>query len=321
MKTDRRSFVLGTSRLLAAAAVSATIPSRSVAQLVQGSEAAPAGLPAGAVSRFVKVNGIRLHLVEMGSGPVLLLLHGWPQTWYAWRDHLPALAARFRVIAPDMRGTGLSERTKAGYDKRTIAEDLRGLISSAGVSEAHVVGHDMGGKAAYVLAHLYPESVSKLVLVDCLLPGTENMDALRGGAWHYGFHMAADMPEVLTRGRERDYIRAQIKAWFRNKDAIGEAAISEYARQYATPGGMTAGFNYYRTLRDDASFAETLRGRKLAMPIMTITGRYGVGDKLASSLKGMAENLTSIVVEDSGHFVAEETPDVFREKLIAFLSA
>ena len=132
----------------------------------------PAGeLPAGATSHFAQINGIRLHYVSIGSGPVVILLHGWPQTWFAWHGLMPHLATRFRVIAPDLRGTGLSERTKSGYDKRTIAEDVRALIVHAGVTQAHVVGHDMGGKAAYVLAHLYPEIVAKLVLVDCLLPG------------------------------------------------------------------------------------------------------------------------------------------------------
>jgi pimeloyl-ACP methyl ester carboxylesterase len=320
MKPDRRAFVLGSSHALLAAA-SAAVTSRAMAQLAQEPESKPLGLPAGATSRFATVNSVRLHLVEMGSGPVVLLLHGWPQTWYAWREHMPALAQQFRVIAPDMRGSGLSERTKAGYDKRTIADDLRGLIAHAGVSKAHVVGHDMGGKAAYVLAQLYPTTVEKLVLVDCLLPGTENMDALRGGAWHYGFHMAPDVPELLTKGRERDYIRTQIKAWSRKKDAIGEAAITEYASHYARPGGMTAGFNYYRALREDAPFVATLRGRRLPMPVLTIAGRYGVGDKLAASLRDEAGSLTSIVAEDSGHFVAEEVPEFFRQKLTEFLTA
>lgn len=263
---------------------------------------------------------MRMHYVALGSGPVVILLHGWPQTWFAWHGVIPRLAMRFTVVAPDLRGTGLSELTKAGYDKRTIAEDLRALIAHTGAAEAHVVGHDMGGKAAYVLAHLYPKIVSKLALVDCLLPGTENMDALRGGAWHYGFHMAPDIPEMLTKGRERDYIRAQIKAWSRKKDGISDAAIEEYARHYAGPGRMTAGFNYYRALREDGPFVATLRNRKLPMPVMTITGRYGVGDRLTDALRAEADNLTSVVAEDSGHFVAEEVPEFFCEKLESFLS-
>ena len=204
--------------------------------MAQGSPS-PNGLPESAASRFAQINGMRTHFVEMGEGPVLIPLHGWPQTWFAWRGVMPRLATRFLVVAPDLRGTGLSERTSAGYDKRTIAEDIRALVASLGVGQAHVAAHDMGGKAAYFLAHLHPEVVSKLALVDCLLPGTENLDALRGGAWHYGFHMTPDTPEMLTKGREREYIRAQIKAWSHKKDATGEDAIAEYASHYATPGG------------------------------------------------------------------------------------
>jgi pimeloyl-ACP methyl ester carboxylesterase len=132
----------------------------------------------------------------------------------------------------------------------------------------------MGGKAAYMLAHLHPECIEKLVLVDYLIPGTENMDALRGGAWHYGFHMAPDIPEMLTKGREREYIAAQIRAWSYRKDAVAEASIGEFARHYASLGGMTAGFNYYRALRGDAELAASFEGRRLDMPVLAIGGRH-----------------------------------------------
>lgn len=323
MQTDRRSLVIGLSRALLAGAAAGTIARGDAAAQEAQRTPAPkqAELPPGATSNHARVNGVRLHYIAAGTGPLIVLLHGWPQTWYAWHAIIPTLAARYRVIAPDLRGTGQSERPAGGYDKRTIAEDLRGLIGHAGAAQAVVVGHDMGGKAAYVLAHLYPDLVTRLALVDCLLPGTENMDTLRGGAWHYGFHMAAKVPEMLTKGRERAYISAQIKAWSHNKEAIGEAAIDEYARHYAGPGGMTAGFNYYRALREDAPFAATLRGRKLAMPVLAITGRFGVGDKLANALKGEADRLTAVVVEDSGHFVAEESPATFTRELERFLAA
>ena len=320
MKADRRKFIVqGTEMLFLGTAAMAMFQSEPSAQTPPSKTDVATPLPAGATSKFAKVNGIQMHYVTMGSGPVVLLLHGWPQTWFAWHDIMPRLAGRFTVVAPDLRGNGLSELTPSGYDKRTIAEDLRSLIAHLNVAKAHVVGHDMGGKAAYVLAHLNPESVSTLTLVDCLVPGTENLDALRGGAWHYGFHMAPTMPEMLTKGREREYISAQIKAWSRKKTAISEDSISEFAHHYSGEGRMTAGFNYYRALRDDAPFVAPLRGRKLAMPVLTIAGRYSAGDKLAESLKAEASNLTSFIAEDSGHFVAEESPDFFIAKLEQFL--
>lgn len=272
MKIGRRSFMVGASN--AAAAGLGLSAKAGASRAARPSLSTP--LPKGASSRFAEVNGVRLHYVIAGSGPTLILLHGWPQTWFAWRDTIDRLSNRFTLIAPDLRGTGLSERTPAGYDKRTLATDIRDLIAHAAGGRAHVVAHDMGGKAAYMLAHLYPQSVAKLVLVDCLIPGTENMDALRGGAWHYGFHMAPEIPEMLTQGRERAYIAAQIRNWSYRKDAVTEEAISEFARHYATPGGMTAGFNLYRALREDAPLAASFTD-KLDMPILAIGGRHGVG--------------------------------------------
>ncbi|WP_244594695.1 alpha/beta fold hydrolase [Methylosinus sporium] len=307
MTIDRRAF-------LAAAGAAAT----------QGiSERARAARlpPAGAESRFLEVDGLRLHFVTLGAGPAVVLLHGWPQTWFAWAATMERLARRFTVIAPDLRGVGLSDRPPSGYDKRRIAEDIAALIDRAAGGRAYVVGHDMGGKAAFMLALLHPEKVARLVLVDCLVPGTENMDARRGGAWHYGFHMAREIPELLTKGRERDYIAAQIRAWSFREDAVSAAAIDEFARHYATPGGMTAGFEYYRALPEDARSVAALADRRLDMPVLAIAGRHGVGERLAEALRPKARALSSIIVEESGHFVADEAPEVFWREAERFLSA
>lgn len=183
-----------------------------------------------------------------------------------------------------------------------------------------VVGHDMGGKAAYVLAQMRPELVTKLCLVDCLIPGTENTDPLHGGAWHYGFHAAAGFPEMLTAGRERDYIRAQIKTWSYRKDAISEAAITEYARHYATPGGMTAGFNYYRALPQDAAIVASFGDRRLRMPVLTIAGQYSAGSRLEDAVRPRADHFTGTIAPGCGHFVAEEAPDFFLQALRQFIT-
>lgn len=278
-------------------------------------------LPPGAESRFATLNGVRLHYVIAGSGPALVLLHGWPQTWFSWSETMRTFADCFTVIAPDLRGLGLSERIASGYDKRNVADDIKALIDHEAGGRAAVVGHDMGGKAAYVLAHLHPDSVSRLVLVDCLLPGTENADALHGGAWHYGFHMAPDIPEMLTAGRERDYIRAQIRAWSHRKDAVPETSVIEYARHYATPGGMTAGFDYYRALPRDAALMASFGERKLAMPVLAVAGRQSVAGRLGSALRDRAEFLNEVLVEACGHFVAEEAPGPFHEAVRRFLPA
>lgn len=277
-----------------------------------------AALPKGAKSEFTHVNGIRMHYVKMGKGPLLILLHGWPQTWYEWNKVMPILASKFTVVVPDLRGLGLSQKTQTGYDKKTIASDIAELIKHFGGSSAFVVGHDMGGKAAYVLGLLYPELVTKLILVDCMPPGTENMDSAKGGMWHYGFHIAADFPEMLTKNREREYISAQMRKWAHQKDAITPHAVDEYAKYYASPGGMTAGFNYYRALPDDAKFVSTYADRKFSMPILTIAGRYGVSDNLFKAMIPKADNLKGAIAEESGHFVPEEAPTFLVEQILHF---
>lgn len=307
-------MILERRRLLALLSGAALAP-RAI-----GAEADEPPLPEGWESRFTRGAGVRLHYVVAGSGPPVVLLHGWPQTSFAWRGTMERLAARFTLIAPDLRGLGRSERPAGGYDKRSIAADICALVAEAAGGRAAIVGHDMGGKAAYVMAHLHPECVERLALVDCLVPGAENMDARRGGAWHYGFHMAPEIPELLTQGRERDYIAAQIRAWSHRKDAVSAAAIAEFARYYATPGGMTAGFAYYRALPEDARLVASLGARRLAMPVLAIAGRQSVGARLAEALRPTADRLTAEIVEDCGHFVPDEAPDLFCSALLRFLS-
>jgi pimeloyl-ACP methyl ester carboxylesterase len=269
----------------------------------------------------VTVNHVRLHCLEQGNGPLVILLHGWPETSYEWRFTMVSLSHKYRVVAPDLRGLGQSEKTPLGYDKKTIATDIKALIETLGEQQAIVIGHDMGGKVAYVMAHLYPENVKKLILVDCTIPGTENADALHGGSWHYGFHMTKDIPEMLTEGREKEYIRAQINHWTIQKDAIDDASISEYVKYYATEGGMTAGFNYYRTLPEDATLAEVFRRQTLSMPVLTISGRQGVADKLPDALISEAPHLEKAILEECGHFVPEEQPYLFNTIIQRFMDS
>ncbi|MFD1702780.1 alpha/beta fold hydrolase [Methylopila henanensis] len=302
--------------LLLWSAAASTIGLRAAAQAAPGPSNA-----AGLESRYLDLDDVRLRYVVAGEGPTVVLLHGWPETSSAWSGVIRRLAGRFRLIAPDLRGVGGSSIPTTGYSKQRIAADVATLIEREAGGAAAVVGHDMGGKAAYVLALTQPGRVSRLVLVDCLLPGTENGDALRGGAWHYGFHMAEGFAELLTQGRERDYIAAQIRAWSHVKDAIPEADIAAYAQAYARPGRMTAGFGLYRALPEDAAFAAGLRSRTLAMPVMTVAGRSSAGTALSKAVEPQAPNHAAVVIENCGHFVAAEATDVLCDSLASFLDA
>lgn len=281
-----------------------------------------ASLPDGAESKFAEVNGIRMHYVQMGQGPLLVLLHGWPQTWYEWAEVMPPLAEHFTVVAPDLRGVGKTERTEDGYDKETLSKDVAALIKHLNGDEpAVVVGHDMGGKAAFVLGLTQPERVKKLVLIDCMPPGSENMDVARGGLWHYGFHIASEFPEMLTKGREREYLTAMMTLLSGGKEVMTDEAVDEYVEAYASPGGMTAGFNYYRALLEDADFVASLSGKRLTMPVLTIGGEHAVAGHLYKALEGRSDDITNKIAKGSGHYVPEEMPDFTVEQIVDFAAA
>ena len=161
----------------------------------------------------IALDDVRLHYVTAGKGDPVVLLHGWPQTWYEWRRIIPALAERYTVIAPDMRGLGDSSKPATGYDKRTVAADIYQLVRKLGFEKIFLVGHDWGGPVAYAYACAHPGDVRKLVILDVAIPGAglEKIPQAtrRGGIWHIAFHNVRDLPEALIAGRERTYL-----SWF-----------------------------------------------------------------------------------------------------------
>lgn len=279
----------------------------------------PGPLPRGAHSEFVDVNGIRLHYVTAGSGAPLIFLHGWPQTWWSWRHVMERFSDRYQVIAADLRGCGLSEITEAGYDKANLAKDIAELIDKVAGGRAVVVSHDMGGKTAYMLAHLYPDRIEKLVFTDCQIPGKENPNTLDGKGWHFGFHQAQDFPEMLTEGRERAYIGAQLHNWSYSKELFSPEEITEYARQYTRKGGMTAGFNLYKAMAEDSILAKEFHGKPLPMPVMTVAGRHGANNFLSDALREEVADLVSHIIPQCGHFVIKEAFEDFCQYLEEFL--
>ncbi len=269
-----------------------------------------------------QVNGARIHCVMGGKGAPILLVHGYPETWHTWRKVMPALAQDHTVIAVDMRGLGDSEITPAGYDKRNVAEDLHQLMESLGIKTFGLVAHDWGVSVAYALAHAYPDTVSKLVLIEAPVAGfgLENaMNVAEGGLWHFGFFMS-EWAERLTAGREREFLtewafRGEV---VHNKDAITQEDIDVYIASYTQPGGMTAGFNYYRTALADIKYnRENFKG-KLKMPVLAVGGEMSFGGGVGASLVPVAENIETVVVKNCGHFVSEEQPQALTETLLAF---
>ena len=279
---------------------------------------------------------VQLHYVEMGSGPrTMVLLHGYPETWRQWRHVMPLFAeAGFRVIAVDYRGAGQSSKPNGGYDKRTMAGDIQHLLTAhLGVNEPCVmVGHDIGMTIAFAFAGLYPNALERLVLVDAVVPGTATYrNALSTGKMHgsnlahFFFHNARNnMAETLTAGRERVYLQDFFDRIAFNQEAFGTEVIDNYTAHYAAPGGMKAGFEVYRAFDQDAedNAAMLAEAGRLKMPLLFVAGAESVVGSLAQATLGeIAENGTLVRVSRSGHYVPEENPKEFAEKVLDFCAA
>lgn len=270
----------------------------------------------------ITLDQVRLHCVTCGNGDPIVLLHGWPQTWYEWRRIMPALAERFTVIAPDMRGLGDSSRPVTGYDKRTVAGDIHQLVRKLGFEKIFLVGHDWGGPVAYAYACSHPQEVRKLVILDVTIPG-EGWEKIpqvtrRGGIWHLAFHNVRDLPEALVAGRERTYLSWFYRSVAYNPTAISEAEIDEYVRCYSAPGGMRAGFEYYRAIFDDIDHNKENAKTRLKMPVLALGGERGFGQAPLRAMSKLAEDVRGGVVERCGHWIAEERPDYLIDQLLTF---
>ena len=270
------------------------------------------------------VNGIQLHYVMggKGEGDPIVLLHGWPQTWYEWRHIIPQLIANnYTVIAPDMRGLGDSEKPQTGYDKKTVAEDIYQLVKKLGYSKIYLVAHDWGAAVAYSYATAHPEDVNKMVILDIFLPGFGYEEAANfspNGIWHLSFHAVRDLPEKLIEGKEDTYLN-WFYDWTYNQSAITSEAREEYIKQYSKPGAMRAGFEYYRAVFEDAEQnKEYAAKQKLDMPILTIGGEAGIGNATTTSFQKVANNVTGLTLPNTGHFIPEERPNFLIKQILEF---
>ena len=268
---------------------------------------------------------VALHYVKAGKGDPLLLLHGWPQSWYCWHKIMPALSQHYSIIAPDLRGLGDSSRPLEGYDKATVAEDIRKLVHDhLNIDRYFVIAHDWGGPVAYCLAATYPEHVRKLVMLDTAVPG-DGSDGFsqKGRRWHHAFHRTADLPEALVAGREDVYLGWFYRNYGYQPGAISPADMEEYLRTYRQPGALRAGFAYYRAMDQDIAHNESLRKKgKLAMPILALGGgkAFGRGGDTLDSMKRVATDVRGGIIEDCGHWMQEEQPEQVTDAALAFFA-
>ncbi len=267
------------------------------------------------------VNGIHIHYVIGGHGDPLVLLHGFGETWYEWRHIMPTLATHYTVIVPDIRGAGDSDRPESGYDKQTMASDVYDLVHQLGYERINLVGHDIGMMIAYAYAAAHPSEVRRLVVMDAPLPGIPPFDQVTHspGAWHIPFQQAPDLPEALVAGRERLYLTYHYQRFAYNPASITNAEIDEYIRHYAAPGAMRAAFAWFRAFPQDAKANQEYAKAKLPMPVLAMGGAVSNGPIMLAEFQVVASNVRGIVIDDCGHWIADERPQYFTERLLSFL--
>lgn len=274
-------------------------------------------------------NTLRLHYVESGAGEkIIVLLHGFPQTWWEWRFVIPELVHQgFRVIAIDYRGAGDSWKPADGYDKRTMASDVHSLLTNHLNIQVPVVmiGHDIGLMIAYAYAQEYRTSVSQLVVIDAPLPGTKIFDKIRTDhrVWHFAFHNVRDLPEMFIAGRERQYLQYFFNYRIYNTAAITENDMDIFSQAYSSAGAMKAGLEVYRAFDQDIlDNKESMeKNGKLSIPVLAVGGEISTsGSLMKEMMEEVANNVKSIRIPKTSHWVVEENPEVFIKDLLQFLT-
>ena len=275
---------------------------------------------------MVTSEGLRYHIVASGRGPVVVLVAGFPQTCYAWRRVAPLLAAEFTVLAVDLPGQGDSDKPVDGYDTRTTARRLHGLLRTLGHERFVYVGHDIGAWVGYALAHDFPDALRGVALIDGNIPGVTLQPTITLGpdnwrSFHFLFNAVRDLPEALLADRERILIE-----WFLQgktasvRQTFSRADIHQYERAYRMPGGLRGMLGYYRAVLEDIEIHAELNTRLIEVPVLALGADFGSAPDLYERLRPLGKDVRGGVIADSGHYIPEERPDAVADHLRQFIA-
>ena len=277
----------------------------------------------GVEHRFIDADGLRVHVAEAGDGPPVLLLHGWPQHWYMWREVIARLAPQFRLIAPDLRGFGWTEAPGSGYDADTFARDQVALLDALEIESASVIAHDWGGWTAFMLGLDHAERIERMVLCNEPHPWPQLKPSLALETWRSWYALLNAIPGVGPMVHQRT---GYLESILRGAGApIADQAVALYAARYRDPARARAASALYRYYW--RAFAKGLlgswRSRQLSVPTLLL---FGKRDRLVpyqlveSGFEPYADEMEVELVPDSGHFIVDEKPDLVARRALAFLS-
>ncbi|WP_437922509.1 alpha/beta hydrolase [Sorangium sp. So ce291] len=279
--------------------------------------------------RFTERGGVRLHYVEAGEGPLVVLLHGFPELWYSWRHQIPALVeAGYRVIAPDMRGYNLSDKPAgvAAYAIDELTADVAALIQAAGAERAAaVVGHDWGGGVAWAFAMRYPALLERLVILNCphparLLAAFRTARQLRK-SWYMFFFQLPKLPELLAQRNDYALFRASVQEDPRRPGAVTDEDLARYLEAWSRPGALTATINYYRASFRPSGMRDLGKSPRIDTPVLVIWGEHDryLGSELAAPDPALVPNARVTRIPDASHFVHYDRPERVNQLLLEFL--
>jgi pimeloyl-ACP methyl ester carboxylesterase len=277
---------------------------------------------------YTDVNGVRMHYVTGGSGTPVVLIHGWPQTWYGWWPIMPALAERHTVYALDLPGLGDSTGTPTGYDKATLARYVHELTKKLGLRNAAIVGHDLGAAVAFQYASQFPSDTARLGYLDLPLPGPGIDGATyRKLSWHIAFHSQRDVPEAVVGDNVREYLKLFYPQVSFNGTAFGgtatqspfsEEEVDEYARTYSKPAVLKGGFDLYRAL--DRDVKDTVEALPVQVPTLLMAAQGQAQAIRGTAAPRMTNIVRALDVPNAGHWLVEENPQFVTAELLRFLS-
>jgi pimeloyl-ACP methyl ester carboxylesterase len=285
----------------------------------------------GFATKMVRVNGVTLHVAEAGRGSPVLLLHGYPQSGEAWRFVAPELRKSHRVIIPDLRGMGLSEAAKGGYDLGNVAEDMHQLVLSMHIEKVMIVGHDWGAAVGAVYALRYPNEVTRLAFMESALAGVGFETLWDFSKPNPGFTFVpfllmgesdsdGDTTARLLKDRESIFLHHLWASFTGDKTAAPFAAWSPYVLAMERPGIARASSAYYRSVYQSADEVRRLVSNKLAIPVLAIAGEKGIGKEQATLTRAFTNNLVGdVILPGAGHFLPEERPAEVVAALHTFL--
>jgi pimeloyl-ACP methyl ester carboxylesterase len=265
-------------------------------------------------------NGVTLHYVTAGRGPVVLCIHGWPQNHHEFSPIIDRLADTCKFIAPDLRGYADSDKPFDGYEPKTIAQDMLGVLQAEGVQRFHILSHDLGGPPSVALAYLAGDRALSLATIETPFFGLSFPGYVdpRATYWHLGMHMNMDVTRFLVEGREEQYLRHFFRDFAYNPDGMPEEDVQFYVMQMRQPGNLRASLNHYGYIPQMAEQTKELTRNKLTVPMLAWGGRRSFGDHCINSARAIANSADGGVIEECGHWVFEEQPDFIVGQLSQF---